>query len=349
MLKLTQCMIVKNEEKNLPRSLCWGKGLVDELIVVDTGSSDGTVALAQELGAEVLRFQWVDDFSAARNFAISRCSGDWILFLDADEYFSDADAQLLRPLLEGIDELCEPVNWEKRFYNVVDTPWLNMGSDGPARQTRIFRNLPFLRYAGAVHEQLHALPGGYLKVYSVPDKPAIHHTGYVWSQENSKQAKGERNFAVAQKALETSPGCAKYLLFAAEALMDMGEYARADETFFQAMQNGDGSIWPERVCEGYKQWLSACLHLWDQEADHARMIISAARAYTQAVSLFPDDADFDLLLSLFYFKVNDLPNTIRFFSASLSKKGGRITQSFISSDRATYDLLRVACEKLMIR
>ncbi len=158
MLKLTQCVIVKNEEQNLPRALNWGKNLVDELIVVDTGSSDGTVALAEKLGAKVLHFEWIDDFSAARNFAISKCTGDWIFFLDADEYFEDTDVPLLRPLIEKIDGLYVTEKGKKHRYNVIETPWINFGNDNNARQARIFRNEPYLRYAGAVHEQLHNLP-----------------------------------------------------------------------------------------------------------------------------------------------------------------------------------------------
>src|SRR5699024_4697847 len=86
--RLSQCMIVKNEEENIRRALSWGKGRVCEQIVVDTGSTDRTVEIAKEMGAKVYHFKWREDFSAAKNYAIEQASGDWIAFLDADEYFS---------------------------------------------------------------------------------------------------------------------------------------------------------------------------------------------------------------------------------------------------------------------
>ena len=84
-MKISQAMIVKNEEKNIERALSWGKGVVSEQIVVDTGSTDRTVELAKSMGAKVFSFPWRDDFSLARNFAIEKCKYPWIVMLDADE------------------------------------------------------------------------------------------------------------------------------------------------------------------------------------------------------------------------------------------------------------------------
>ena len=91
--RISQCMIVKNEEKNIEKALSWGKGVVSEQIVVDTGSTDRTVELAEKMGAKVYHFEWIDDFSAAKNFAISKAKYEWIALLDADEYFSEEDAK----------------------------------------------------------------------------------------------------------------------------------------------------------------------------------------------------------------------------------------------------------------
>jgi len=346
MLKLTQCLIVKNEELNLPRALNWGKKLFDEQIVVDTGSNDSTVAIAEKMGAKVFHFEWIDDFSAARNFAISQCTGDWIFFLDADEYFEDADVPFLRPLIEKIDRHCITVKNEKHLYNVVETPWVNLENNNISRQARIFKNVSYLRYAGALHEQLHAMPGGYLKVYPIKDSPAIYHAGYVWSADNSKAAKSARNFEIARKALEKSPGCAKLQLFAAEALMFEGKYSEAERYFSEAMKNSDGSIWSERVREGYKQWLSTYLNMENFESQTSDLLELAVRAHSEAVSKFSDDADFDILISLLYFKAKDIKNTMHFFSASLSKKRGRISESLMASNSELFNRLRAVCEEL---
>ena len=93
--KISQCMIVKNEEANIERALSWGKGVVSEQIVVDTGSTDRTVEIAERMGAKIYHFEWIDDFAAAKNFAISKAKYEWIALLDADEYFLEEDAKKL--------------------------------------------------------------------------------------------------------------------------------------------------------------------------------------------------------------------------------------------------------------
>ena len=103
-------MIVKDEEESLPGCLESIQGLSDELIIVDTGSVDQTVAIAKSYGAQISHFDWVDDFSAARNASLDKATGDWILWVDADDRiarryhpdrFAGADPEKLvgRPLV----------------------------------------------------------------------------------------------------------------------------------------------------------------------------------------------------------------------------------------------------------
>lgn len=120
-IRLSQCMIVKNEEKNIQRALSWGKDIMWEQIVVDTGSTDRTVELAREMGAKIYHFSWIDDFSAAKNYAIEQAEGDWIVFLDADEYFLAEDTKKLIPFLMKIKD---------GTYNALVTSWIQTdGSD----------------------------------------------------------------------------------------------------------------------------------------------------------------------------------------------------------------------------
>ena len=90
--RISQCMIVKNEERNIERALSWGKAVIWEQIVVDTGSTDRTVELAKKMGAKVFFLEWPEDFAAAKNYAIDRAEGEWIVFLDADEHMTEKDA-----------------------------------------------------------------------------------------------------------------------------------------------------------------------------------------------------------------------------------------------------------------
>lgn len=101
-VSLSLAMIVKNEERVLGRILSQVAGLCDELVVVDTESTDGMVALAESLGAKVFHFDWIDDFAAARNEAFSRCTGDWILWLDANDLITEAHCQALRDLKQSV-------------------------------------------------------------------------------------------------------------------------------------------------------------------------------------------------------------------------------------------------------
>ena len=92
-MRISACYIVRNEAAKLERSLASLEGAVDEIIVVDTGSSDDTVKIAEAHGAQVFHFPWQDDFSAARNVSLSKATGDWILVVDADEYFPEGMAK----------------------------------------------------------------------------------------------------------------------------------------------------------------------------------------------------------------------------------------------------------------
>ena len=105
--RISLCMIVKDEEEMLPRCLESVRGAVDEIIVVDTGSSDRSVDIAREYGASVVEFAWCEDFAAARNAGLERASGDWILFLDADEALEATARKQIRSWTEvsGCDGL----------------------------------------------------------------------------------------------------------------------------------------------------------------------------------------------------------------------------------------------------
>ena len=96
---LSLCMIVKNEEKHLVRCLRSVRDVVDEMIIVDTGSTDKTIDIAKVFGAKVFDFPWTGDFSAARNHSLAQATGDWILVLDADEVISARDFDELKALI----------------------------------------------------------------------------------------------------------------------------------------------------------------------------------------------------------------------------------------------------------
>ncbi len=96
---ISLCMIVKNEEENIEHCLSSIQGLVDEIIIIDTGSTDGTKEIAKKFGAKVFDFKWNNNFSDARNFSLSKATGDWIFILDADEVISPSDHEKIKNLI----------------------------------------------------------------------------------------------------------------------------------------------------------------------------------------------------------------------------------------------------------
>ncbi len=146
---ISLCMIVKNEEKNLPRCLESVKGAVDEIVVVDTGSTDDSILIAKErFGAKLEVRPWQNDFAQARNYSLDRATGDWILFLDADEELPPDSRDGLRRLIANA-----PPEVEGYFVKLVSA--VSEGAETcPDMVFRLFRNRPEYRFEGAVHEQI---------------------------------------------------------------------------------------------------------------------------------------------------------------------------------------------------
>jgi glycosyltransferase involved in cell wall biosynthesis len=152
---LSLCMIVKNEERNLARCLESVRGLADELILVDTGSTDATHRIAASHGAEVIPFDFaIADFAAARNCALGRARGRWILTLDADEMLDRASV----PLIETLVALDENAGYFFERHNHSS----NSEKSTKDYVVRLFPNRPNYRYHGRVHETVDAsiLAGG---------------------------------------------------------------------------------------------------------------------------------------------------------------------------------------------
>ena len=200
-IKLSQCMIVKNEEDNIEKALSWGKQIMWEQIVVDTGSTDRTVELAESLGVKVYHFPWIDDFSAAKNFAIEQASGDWIAFLDADEYIKEEDVGKILPMLQLA---------ETSGYDAVRTDLLSIDRaekiQNFIKQTRFFKRLPDLRYEGIIHECLFFGNGESINSRLMEDQGSvtIYHTGYA-PEEMEKKKKKERNHKLLSSYLQLHP------------------------------------------------------------------------------------------------------------------------------------------------
>jgi glycosyltransferase involved in cell wall biosynthesis len=191
------CMIVKNEERYLARALESARPLADEIIVVDTGSSDATVAIAKRHGARVFRFEWVDDFAAARNASLRPARGEWIVVLDADEFFAPGHAERLRRMLEQ----AAPTVAGYRVYqtNLAD----DQGGAVIDKSTtiRVFRNRAHHRYQYPIHEQIvDSLRDGTVE----PSDVELLHSGFIQSVAQER-GKAERNRTLLERFLASLP------------------------------------------------------------------------------------------------------------------------------------------------
>jgi len=180
---LSLCMIVRDEAVNLPRSLAPVRDSFDEIVVVDTGSADDTPDLARSYGAKVLEIDWPDDFAAARNASLRAAAGDWIMWLDADNYIAPLHVEQLRRFLDD----------ERR--SILWCTEIVVSTGERLVQKRAFPQKPGVYFTGRVHEQL-VHPPDYRSVFTPVE---ILHWGYA--DRSAARSKGERNLALLEKML----------------------------------------------------------------------------------------------------------------------------------------------------
>lgn len=244
-IQLSQCMIVKNEEKNIRRALDWGKNIVYEQIVVDTGSTDRTVEIAREMGAKVYHFPWINDFSAAKNFALDQAKGNWIAFLDADEYYASSDVKEIIPLLTRLE-----TNFQlNKRPHIVRSVLVNLKSDGTpsssGAQDRLFKNLPELRYQFKIHETLYLSSSGELFVTDIKNQLTILHTGYT-EEAFKETAKVKRNITLLEETLKERPDDINVWSYLGDSYFADNNLVKAEEIYRFVIDNLNNSVAEER-------------------------------------------------------------------------------------------------------
>lgn len=197
-ISISACLIVRDEEKNLARCLSSLAGHVDEIVVVDTGSSDSTLRIAESFGAKTAQIEWKDDFASARNASLELATGHWILWIDADEEvaegsWEDIARAVVRPQFGGY------------YITVVNF----MGDSAKTDQfvhspVRLFRRVPGVRFTGRIHEQV--VPS--LQRLGLPlahlEEARINHYGYLDHQLAAKN-KLERTIRLIEREVRDYP------------------------------------------------------------------------------------------------------------------------------------------------
>lgn len=222
-MKISACYIVKNEGKNLTHSLKSLYKAVDEIIIVDTGSTDNTIQIAKKYGAKVYACKWQDDFSAPRNFALAKASGGWIIFLDGDEYFSVETAHNLRGVIQKYDKSGRQGCLLIHRYDIdVDNSYEVLAD---TLMVRIFYNNPHYRYEGIIHEELLENGKPITELYVIePEELKLIHTGYSASMSKEK---AERNLRLLLKELMITDNPGRLYMYLADAYLGLGDKEKA--------------------------------------------------------------------------------------------------------------------------
>ena len=289
--KLSLAMIVKNEARCLARCLRSIKQVVDEIVIVDTGSKDDTVKIATEFGGKISHFDWINDFSAARNFALDQTSGDWILVLDADEFASDALGKEIREFI-----LSEPAIGRLKIVS-------DFRRNGQTLRSQSFVSRLFPRgphFQGRIHEQI------------VSTLPRTNLRGELWHDGYLETQKSDRNTKLLQAELEREPDNV-YLLY--QLAIEYNSMEQVEKAF-QCLQKAFARI---KHDEPFAPNITVDLL-------YAAMALKkfevGAEVITKSEKTLEDFPDFHLVRGLFYM------NLIRSNASKHIKELPKIEQSF---------------------
>jgi glycosyltransferase involved in cell wall biosynthesis len=213
------CMIVRNEEDNLGACLESAADLVDEIVVVDTGSTDRTRDIARRFGARVFDFPWVDNFAAARNESLRHATGDWIFWLDADDRIDAPSRRRLKRLFAKLGN-------ENQVFMMTSVCLTESGIALPMELTyiRLFRNHPEMRWKYRVHEDILAA-ARVLGARIVRTQIAIQHSGY--QDAALRMRKRKRDLRLLQLDYADDPDDPLTLLKLGAAYFNLGRAAKA--------------------------------------------------------------------------------------------------------------------------
>ncbi|UPU36483.1 glycosyltransferase [Geomonas paludis] len=233
---ISVCMIVKDEAGNLPAALDSVHGLADELVVVDTGSSDRTRDIARIFGARLFEFAWTGSFADARNFSLSQAAGDWILVLDADEVLAPTDLTPLADLARKGGRVAYSFTTRNYTDELARRGWVANGGEYPEQErgrgwtgsdkVRLFPNLPALRFEGAVHELLElSLLREEIPIHAC-DVP-MHHYGKL--DQAGNRAKQELYYRLGLQKLEETGASHEALAELARQATELALFAEAEQ------------------------------------------------------------------------------------------------------------------------
>ncbi len=224
MITISLCMIVKNESATIGRCLDSVRDLVDEIVIVDTGSDDDTQNIVRQYTDNIFDFAWVEDFAAARNFAFSHASQEYILWLDADDVVLDTDRQKLLQLKETLDPSVDAVSMH--YYLARDSAGNVISS---LRRNRLVKRVNGFQWYGAVHEYL-AVSGHII-------------TSDIGITHNPRNHDVDRNLRIYERRLAAGEAFTpRDLFYYANECVDHQYYEKAIEYYLRFLNSGQGWV-----------------------------------------------------------------------------------------------------------
>jgi tetratricopeptide (TPR) repeat protein len=299
---LSLCMIVKNEEKNLKACLDGYSALADELIIVDTGSTDNTIKLAREAGAVIVETKWEGDFSKARNLSIDNATSEWILWTDADDRINAENCEKIRRVIQSYSPTTCFSFMIKNSQDGVLGDVFN--------QVRLFPNHPKIRFRYKVHEQI--LPSiqelGYDTLFT---DIVVFHTGY--DSPETVRKKQERNLPILLKEMEERGDNPVIVYTYAGALVDLGRLEEAAPFYEKAMQLSEKQKREEHIRLGAPVALAGLygrLQKWEESKKWALLANKLNNNHPQVLCMLGELSE----------KAGETSEAIKFFEKVLTLK-----------------------------
>ncbi|OEF98892.1 hypothetical protein BHF71_02900 [Vulcanibacillus modesticaldus] len=296
-MKISLCMITKDEEKSLPKSLDSVVNYVDEIIIIDTGSTDDTIKIAQKFGAKVFQIKWQNDFSIARNHGLEKANGEWILYLDADEILEHGE--LLKKLIEKADK-----DIEGFLFNIINYTDESLTHSEKSVSLRLFRNKPELRFFGAIHEQL-PIKDKFVAMTEL----IIHHFGYLPSINKDKK-KSKRNLEILQAEIKKNPTDGFTLYNLASEYLRLHQFNEAIHYYKKALKHTDQEI-------GYESRLYKMLGISLLES---KQLVECKNYLDEGINKYPDYPDLYYIRGLCLEAAKKYQSAIKDFSKCLSMR-----------------------------
>ncbi|ONI38487.1 hypothetical protein AN639_05625 [Candidatus Epulonipiscium fishelsonii] len=304
-MKISLCLITKNEEHNIAKCINSVKNIVDEIVVVDTGSTDKTVEIAKQHGANIYYFEWVNDFSKARNYAKSKVTGDWIIFLDADEYLEEGKQSVLLNYIKQVDQM----GYETIVIFRINYDPKKSGFDKGGQELRIFKNKPYLLYKRPIHETLVNINKELDAIVLPSEEIKLYHTGYS-EEELTKKDTLNRNINILLEAIKNDPTDQLSLIYLGREYCVKEDYKNSFY-YLNLVQN----LNDENISRMIKEYYSYFLHSATKLDTSVKEIFSI---YENAIKYEPNLPDVHYSIAMYCIDKKAYQEAIIYLEATLN-------------------------------